>query len=698
MFRNFKVRTKVVFIVLIAATVSLVINATRTYIQMDSIFTRSLHTGVNLGLKTSNEINTAMIEQAKKNLQSMTDLQAGEINEKFIQTKGRLAVVADFLEQSYRKNTYSKNSMPQRAKKKLSENESLLNDTVFIKYELAPGVAMNENIRNDLLKISDIDLLLHSLMRNNKLFDNIYIAMKNGILYSISKYKTIPEFDPYQKEWYKKGVEAKGEPIWIDTHIDIQGVIVVACAKAFYNQDGQVAGVIGINVKHSDLIEHMLSHDSTSGSFNFLLDKKGTYLGENSILNANEVWYEALHDMSMGKYRSKIVAVDSKDYYLFSSQIESNDWSLGLMVPVKNVSSPIEETKIKIAAQIEEAKQNDRTIFFETLQNFSVIFIFTAILSISVAIILSSSITKPLEKLMQQINNTGKVNSQRIELNGKDEFTELSKAFNKMSDKLINYIKELEYANAQTEHMNNELEIAYRIQNGLLPSLNTNFYNTKVIDFYAKMVPAKEIGGDFYDFFYVDSTKSRICFLVADVSGKGIPAAIYMAQAKALVKTSILQTKNLPYAMKNVNSILSENNETCMFVTLLALIIDLKTKRCAIVNCGHSNPLVSINGKPYEILKMKKTLAIGINEKTEYEEQTLQLGTNDRLYLYTDGAIEAMNSKAEFFGNNRLIEYANSNFNAKPKDFDNAIRAGIASFTAGMPQSDDTTTLAIHIL
>ncbi len=698
MFKNFKIRTKVVLIVLIAAAVSLVINAVRTYIQMDSIFTQSLHTGVNLGLKTSNEINTAMIEQAKKNLQSIANLEAGEVNEKFMQTKRRLAVVSDFLEQAYRQNTPLKNSIPQRAKNKLSENEFLLNDTVFTKYELAPGVVMNENIRRNLLKISDIDLLLHSLMRNNKLFDNIYIATENGILYSISKYKTIPEFDPYQKEWYKKGIKANGELIWIDTHIDIQGVIVVACAKAFYNQNGQIAGVIGINIKHSDLIEHILNKDSVSGNFNFLLDKKGTYVGGNSILNANEVWYEALRDASMGKYQSKIVAVDSKDYYLFFSEIEDNGWSLGLMAPAKNVSLPIEETKIKIAAQIEEAKQSDRTIFFETLQNFSIIFIFTAILSIAIAIILSSSITQPLKKLMRQVNNIGKINSPKIELNGKDEFTELSVAFNKMSDKLVNYIKELEYVNVQTEHMNNELEIAYRIQNGLLPSLNTNFYNTKAIDFYAKMVPAKEIGGDFYDFFYIDSNKNKMCFLIADVSGKGIPAAIYMAQAKVLVKTSILQTKNLPGAMKNVNSILSENNEACMFVTLLALIIDLKTKKCTIVNCGHNNPLISVNGKPYEILKMKKTMAIGINDKNEYEEQTLQLGTNDKLYLYTDGAIEAMNNKAEFFGNNRLIEYANNNINAKPKDLDNAIRAGIANFTSGMPQSDDTTTLAIHVL
>jgi sigma-B regulation protein RsbU (phosphoserine phosphatase) len=665
---------------------------------MDSIFTHSLHTGINLGLKTSNEINFAMIEQAKKNLQSITDQQAGEINDKFIQTKGRLVVVADFLEQSYKKNTHSKNSIPQRAKNKLSENESLLNDTVFIKYELVPWVVMNENIRHDLLKISDIDLLLHSLMRNNKLFDNIYIATENGILYSISKYRTIPEFNPYKKEWYKKGIEAKGEPVWIDTHIDIQGAIVVACARAFYNQDGQIAGVIGINIKHSDLIKQMLNRDSTNGSFNFLLDKKGTYIGENSILNANEMWYEALRDISIGQYQSKIVSIDSKDYYLFFSQIEDNNWSLGLMMPTKNVSLPIEETKIKIATQIEEAKQSDRTIFFKTLQNFSIIFILTAIISTAIAIILSRSITKPLEKLMQQVNNIGKIDSLKIELDGKDELADLSRAFNKMSEELFNYIKELEYMNVQTEYIASELEIARIIQSGLLPNLNADFLETNAIDFYARITPAKEIGGDFYDFFYMDSDKSKICFLIADVSGKGIPAAIYMAQAKTLVKTSILQTKNLILAMKYVNSVLSENNETCMFIAIIALSIDLKSKKCVMLNCGHNNPIASINGKPYELFKMKNTAAIGMNEETEYEEQILQLEANDRLYLYTDGVIEAMNNKMEFFGNDRLLECANNNLSSKPKDFDNAIRAEIMNFTDRIQPSDDITTLAIQIL
>jgi sigma-B regulation protein RsbU (phosphoserine phosphatase) len=298
---------------------------------------------------------------------------------------------------------------------------------------------------------------------------------------------------------------------------------------------------------------------------------------------------------------------------------------------------------------------------------------------------------------MRQVDNVEKRNSKKIELTGSDEFGDLSRAFNKMSDSLKNYIKELEYANVQTEYMNNELDIARRIQNDLLPKMDVDFHDTKIIDFYAKMVPAEEIGGDFYDFFHIDNG-TRICFLVADVSGKGIPAAIYMAQAKVLIKTSIQQTKKLGIAMKNVNRVLSENNESCMFVTVLALSIDMETKECVIVNCGHNKPFISRNGKPYEIFKTENEMAIGMSEEAEYVEEILKLSSNDRIYLYTDGATEAMNTKSEFFGTNRLIKCANDNLNAKPSDLDAAIRAEIASFTKDMPQSDDTTTLAIQIM
>jgi sigma-B regulation protein RsbU (phosphoserine phosphatase) len=402
--------------------------------------------------------------------------------------------------------------------------------------------------------------------------------------------------------------------------------------------------------------------------------------------------------MHIGKYESKIVRIDSEDYYLFSSKIEANGWVFGLSVPVKNVSLPIEEIKLKINKQIEEAKQDDRIIFGEMIENFISVFILASVLSVAIGIFLSIIITGPLKKLMRQISSVGKGNLSRIEIDGKDEFSELSRAFNKMSDNLRNYIKELEYASAQTEHINSELEIAHRIQSELLPRKNESYKDIQELDFYVKMIPAKEVGGDFYDFFYVDAEKTKICFLVGDVSGKGIPAAIYMAQAKVLVKTSILQSQDLSLSMKNVNAILSENNEYCMFVTVLALSIDLKSKECVMVNCGHNSPIVSINGNPYDFLKMKNTTALGISEDSEYEEEHLKLNSNDRLYLYTDGAVEAMNKKAELFGKERLIKSANNNINAGPKDFDWAIRSEIAAFTAGTPQTDDTTTLAIQVM
>jgi sigma-B regulation protein RsbU (phosphoserine phosphatase) len=698
MIKNLKMRTKIVLIVLIAVSVSLCVNTVRTYTQISDIFTHSLQTGVNLGLKASNETNIAMTEQAKNDLQRYADLRAREVNENFKQVKIKVSEVADILELGYKNSASPKGSMPPRVRRDLAENEALTGDVIFAKYDLAPGVSLDEKIKRDLIRATEHSDLFNSILKNNKFFDSVYMGMENGGFYIVSKHKTFSVFDARERDWYKAAVKNNGETIWTDSYIDVHGIVMITCAKAFYYPNGQLAGVAAIDVKHSDMIDKLINNDSISNGIEFLLDKKENYISQNSISNADEVWYEALHDMATDKYKSKIVTIDSEDHYLFSSKLEENGWVFGLMIPAKTMSLPIEEVKIKIATQIEQAKQNDRAIFSETLMNFTSGFIFAAILSMIIAIILSISITRPLRKLMRQINFMGKGNLNRIELDGRDEFGELSRAFNKMSDNLRNYIKELEYANAQTEHINNELEIARRIQSDLLPKKVENFSKVENLDFYVRMIAAKEIGGDFYDFFYMDSEKSKMCFVIGDVSGKGIPAAIYMAQAKVLIKTSIMQTQNLALALKNVNKVLSENNEYCMFVTVIALCVDLNSRECIMVNCGHNNPMLSVDGTPYEYLKLNNSMAIGISEESEYEEECLKLSPNDKIYLYTDGAIEAMNNKSELFGKEKLLKCANNNLNAAPKEFDWAIRSEIAAFTSGTPQADDTTTIAIRIM
>ena len=693
MFKNIKIRTRVILIVLISSIISFSIDAVHTYMQMKKMFDYSLNANTDLGLKISNEVNDIIIEQAKNNLQNLANYRAKEINEHFKFVKTEVELIANFLEQAYKNPIYAKVNLPPRI--------SLFSDTSFIKYDLAPGLFMNEKIRNELQKLSELNSLLHIIMRDNKFFNNVHVKTETGILYTNSKYKSIPEYDLRENEWYKKAIENKGRPTWIDDEQDFYGSSVAACSETFFHPNGKIAGTVAIDVKYSDIVEQMMNNNTIANDFEFLIDKKGTYISKNPIsptLSSSDAWSNLQHNISAREYSNRIVSSDSNEYYMFFSRIEENDWIFGLMIPAKKLIAYNEEIKTKISKQIEQTKSLDQTIFSQTLSNLVFVFTLTVFLSVFIAILLSNSITKPLKKLMLQVNNIGKGGLSRIQLKGKDEFAELSQMFNKMSDNLKSYIKELEHANDQTERMNSELEIAHRIQNNLLPYLDADFCHAKELDFYAQMIPAKEVGGDFYDFFYTDASQRKICFLVADVSGKGIPAAIYMAQAKTLIKTNILQMKSLGSAMKSVNEHLSKNNEFCTFITVLAISIDLNSKECIIVNCGHNNPIISLNGKPYEFFKMKNAIAIGMSEKMEYIEQHLKLNSKDKIYLYTDGVVEAMNNKAEFFGNDRLLKCANNNFKAGPMAFDQAIRAEISKFTADTSQSDDITTLSIQIM
>lgn len=697
MIRNLKVRTKIVAIVLITAIISLAINAVRSYIQINDIFISSFQTGIDLGLKTSNETNSIMEKQELRKLQIIANQNANKINEQFIHISEKLFLISDIIEASYKSNSENK-ILPQKAVQNSVEYESAVSENSFAKYNLRSDVEFDAKIKQELLKISENNNLFSSILKNNNIIDNIYIGTESGIIFSFSKYKFLNAFDTRQTNWYKDAIESKGEIIWTDSYTEASGAISVNCSKTFFNPNGEIAGVISIRVKQVDIIENMLqNNNSIEGSSKFLLDNKRTFFGDSLILNESNVLHRALNETFLENSQNKIVNIKSVDYYLFMSKIEDNNWTFGFIVPVKNIFSSIEEVKMKIATQIEQVRQGDRTVSFETLSNVSTIFIFTTIISMLIAIFLSNYITKPLKKLMEQVHNIRKNGSKKIELTGKDEFADLSRAFNKMSDHLKNYIKELEYANVQKEYINGELEVARNIQLNLLPNLTDDFQDKTVVDFFARMTPAREIGGDFYDFFYTDSSKEKICFLVADVSGKGIPAAIYMSQGKMLVKTSILHIKNIVQALEDVNNTLSENNDSCMFITLLAISIDLTTKECVIVNCGHNNPIISLNGKPYEFFELKKATALGMSDKSCYEEQKLQLNSNDKICIYTDGIVEAMDENSDFFGKEMFLECANKNINLNPKNFDKAIRKELKKFTAGISQSDDITMLTIHI-
>jgi sigma-B regulation protein RsbU (phosphoserine phosphatase) len=312
---------------------------------------------------------------------------------------------------------------------------------------------------------------------------------------------------------------------------------------------------------------------------------------------------------------------------------------------------------------------------------------------------LSLTIIRPIEELAINVRKIGKGDLEsRIDVHGKDEIAELGNAFNMMVSDLKDYIRNLETVTAEKERINGELSVAASIQNNMLPSISTKFSNNNRLALYAKMVSAKQVGGDFYDFFYLDPEETKIVFVIADVSDKGVPAALFMVIAKILLKTHMVQGQDPAETLRLVNNLLCEDNTLSMFVTVFLSMFDLKTGILTYANGGHNPPLVSLSGEPYRFMELKKGIPLGVIEDSKYKLCELELHPGDKLYLYTDGVNEAMNSKGEQLGNERFLTKANEARDLNPEQFDEAIRQTIANFANGMEQSDDITTVAINYL
>jgi serine phosphatase RsbU (regulator of sigma subunit) len=283
-----------------------------------------------------------------------------------------------------------------------------------------------------------------------------------------------------------------------------------------------------------------------------------------------------------------------------------------------------------------------------------------------------------------------------IVVSGNDELSELGRTFNKMCADIKSYIKNMEEVTKEKERINTELSLASKIQTDMLPRIFPKFSGDTMVHFFARMESAKEVGGDFYDFFYLDERETKIVFVIADVSGKGIPAALFMVIAKTLIKQQMLHHSNPASAIDQVNKILCEDNPQCMFVTTIVCALDLTTGDAVYANGGHNPPLLSRQNNLFEFMELKRALPLGVDDAVKYQLCFLHLNPGDKLYMYTDGINEAMNGGHEEFGNKRFLEAANKYRGHTPEEFDEAIRDEVAVFCDGAEQSDDITSIAIE--
>jgi serine phosphatase RsbU (regulator of sigma subunit)/HAMP domain-containing protein len=271
----------------------------------------------------------------------------------------------------------------------------------------------------------------------------------------------------------------------------------------------------------------------------------------------------------------------------------------------------------------------------------------------------------------------------------------LGKALLKMESDMKEHIRNLTEATSARERIASELRVATEIQTSLLPRIFPPFPDRPEVDLYASMEPAKEVGGDFYDFFFID--RNRLCFLIADVADKGVPAALYMMVAKILLKSEAQRIGSSDGALNSVNHILAQDNESCLFVTVFCAILDIGSGRIQFANAGHNPPLIYRHDQGFEYLKPKAGFVLGPMAESTYENEQFVMRPGDIFFLYTDGVTEAKNSETALFGEKRLKDALNRNRNRDLKELVDSVRMEVARFSGDVPQFDDITMLAVKL-
>lgn len=340
---------------------------------------------------------------------------------------------------------------------------------------------------------------------------------------------------------------------------------------------------------------------------------------------------------------------------------------------------------------------------WESLMNMYIMLVITIVVIISIGIaihykVLDRTLIQPITTLKTATDElVEKLDSDEVfvsNIHTGDEIEALAHSIEEMDRNLKTTIRENLAITAEREHLNTELGLARSIQMDMLPCVFPPFPERKEFDLFASMDPAKEVGGDFYDFFLID--EEHLGLVIADVSGKGIPAALFMMMVKIMIQNCVLAGLGAKDAMEQVNHLIAANNSESMFVTVWLGILDISSGKITAVNAGHEYPIIKAPGGRYELLKDKHGLAVGTMEGTRYREYELLMEPGSSLFVYSDGLPEANNSEEELFGMERTLAALNQAPEAEPREVLKTVREAVDAFVGEAAQFDDLTMLCFR--
>lgn len=459
--------------------------------------------------------------------------------------------------------------------------------------------------------------------------------------------------------------------------------MVISCVLPFkFQGQDHINGLVSISVDIQDIQEYMNESPFSHNGQLLLISKKGLYITHpDPEINLKLTIYELAQKLKL----PKIAQVGEKVLSGQSGHIRTPYSSL-YGKPTVFFFAPVPTLKWGVSLVYAQDQ------LFKPITDLQAMIILTAALGLPLFIFFIGKVchdsTRPLRKLAQIATQYGKGDFSADPAGSvtEDEIGTLSKAFYNMRFHLMEYINKEKKEASERQKILSEMEIAKQIQLSALPFV---FPQHEKFELHALMYPARKIGGDFYDFFFLN--KHKIALVIADVSGKGISAALYMMQAQEIIKHTAQYTRSIEKVFERVNDVLCEGNKACMFVSAFFAVIDLESGEMEYVNAGHMPPFI-IAGENCQKLEPLKNFVLGIREGISYHAQKIILPPQSFLYLYTDGITEAENTQGEFYGEKRLYEILCRGKKSARK-LNSDILNDIAKFSRNTSQSDDITML-----
>lgn len=501
-------------------------------------------------------------------------------------------------------------------------------------------------------------------------------------------------YDYFLQDWYLIPKEL-GKAMWSEPYFDEGGgnILMTSLSVPFYRTDPQSGGKTFSGVVTADIsLDWLMSMVSKISVYNsgyaFLVSKNGVfvahpekrYLMRESIFSlAESMASPELREIGKAMVRGREgysrlpEAFFGKPAWVYYAPVPATGWSMGIIVPENELLADLHVLSREIL----------------TIGAIGFALLFAVIAAISIRI------TRPLRALADKTAEIAKGNLD-VDLpapKGRDEVDALSRSFSDMRNALKDYIANLTETTKAKERMESELKIAKNIQMSFLPKRFPPFPDIGRFDLHASLEPAREVGGDLYDFFLLDD--SHLFFSVGDVSGKGVPAALFMAVTKTLIKGNAEPGLDPADILTKVNAELCVENDALLFVTMFCAILDFTTGRLTFSNAGHNPPVLMRQGGEPGFLPVPRGVFLGIMDDAVYKTGTIDMAPGDALVVYTDGVTEAMNEMEELYTGQRLLALLHDAPDHDAAALANTVMESVIAYEGDAPQADDITVLAL---